>query len=394
MENFIYNTPTKVIFGQNTQMQVGSLIKEYKATKVLVHYGTGSVVKSGLIEQIYQSLNQAGLDYVSLGGVVPNPRLGLVYEGIELCKKEQVDFILAVGGGSVIDSAKAIGIALANPDIDIWDFYDARVNCEACLPIGCVLTIAAAGSEMSSSSVITKEEGMLKRGAHSEASRPKFSISNPELTYTLPPYQTASGCVDIMMHTMERYLVTTEVGELTDYIAIGLIKTMMKNAQILKADPLNYNARAEVMWAGSLSHNGLTGCGRTNRGDWATHQIEHELGGKYDCAHGAGLSALWGSWARYVLHNDPERFAKFAINALDCEDTGNNELTALAGVEKLEIFFTSIDMPISIKELGFAPTDEDIADMAEKCTYYGRRTVGTMQKLNAEDIKEIYKMAL
>ena len=294
MENFNYYTPTRVVFGRGTENQTGELVKQQGCRKVLVHYGGNSAKKSGLLDRIFRSLEEAGIDYVSLGGVVPNPRLSLVYEGIELCKKKQVDFILAVGGGSVIDSAKAIGYGMANEG-DVWDFYEGKRQATACMPIGAVLTISAAGSEMSNSSVITNENGWLKRGYNTDYCRPKFAVMNPELTMTLPKYQTASGCVDIMMHTMERYFNQSDNMELTDGFSEHLIRTVMKNAKILMEHPDDYNARAEVMWAGSLSHNGLMGCG-TDGGDWASHQLEHELGGMFDVAHGAGLAAVWSSW--------------------------------------------------------------------------------------------------
>lgn len=391
MENFNYYTPTKVVFGKGTEQQVGELIKAYHCNKVLVHYGSGSVKRTGLLDRIYQSLDEAGISYVSLGGVVPNPHLSLVYEGIELCRKEGVDFILAVGGGSVIDSAKAIGYGMTNEG-DVWDFYDRKRTAAACLPIGTVLTIAAAGSEMSNSSVITKEEGWIKRGYGSDYSRPKFAVMNPELTMTLPQYQTASGCVDIMMHTMERYLNHVDNMELTDGISEHLIRTVMKHARILMDDPENYEARAEVMWAGSLSHNGLTGCG-TDGGDWATHQLEHELGGMYDVAHGAGLAAVWGSWARYVVEERPERFAKFAVNVMGVEACGDAMQTALKGIEAMEEFYRSIKMPTNLKELGVEPSEEDMRELARKCSFDGKREIGCVKKLNAEDMYRIYQMA-
>lgn len=391
MENFNYYTPTKVVFGRGTENQVGTLVKECNCSKVLVHYGSGSVKRTGLLDRIYQSLDAAGISYVSLGGVVPNPHLSLVYEGIELCRKEGVDFILAVGGGSVIDSAKAIGYGMTNEG-DVWDFYDRKRTASACLPIGTVLTIAAAGSEMSNSSVITKEEGWIKRGYSSDYSRPKFAVMNPELTMTLPQYQTESGCVDIMMHTMERYLNCVDNMELTDGISEHLIRTVMKNAKILLDDPKNYEARAEVMWAGSLSHNGLTGCG-TDGGDWTTHQLEHELGGMYDVAHGAGLAAVWGSWARYVVGERPERFAKFAVNVMGVESSGDVMQTALKGIEAVEEFYRSVKMPTNLKELGVVPTEEEMLELARKCSFDGTRELGSVKKLNQEDMYRIYQMA-
>lgn len=299
-----------------------------------------------------------------------------------------MDFILAVGGGSVIDSAKAIGYGVANEG-DVWDFYARKRTAKGCLPLGVVLTIAAAGSEMSDSSVITKEEGWIKRGYSSNYVRPKFAVMNPELTMTLPAFQTESGCVDIMMHTMERYLNQAENMELTDGISECLLRTVMKNAKILLEHPMDYEARAEVMWAGSLSHNGLTGCG-TDGGDWASHQLEHELGGMYDVAHGAGLAAVWGSWARYVMDARPERFARFAVRVMRVEDTGNVKETAEKGIEAMEEFYRSIHMPTNLKELGIEPTDEEIRELARKCSFDGNRTIGCVKKLDQEDIYQIY----
>ena len=391
MGNFQYYTPTKIVFGRGAEEQTGQLAAEQGCKKVLVHYGGGSVVRSGLLERICRSLDAAGISYVSLGGVVPNPRLSLVYEGIRLARKEQVDFILAVGGGSVIDSAKAIGYGVANEG-DVWDFYEKRRTAKACLPIGVVLTIAAAGSEMSDSSVITKEEGWLKRGYSSNYARARFAVMNPELTMTLPKYQTASGCVDIMMHTMERYFNRSENMEMTDGISEHLIRTVMKNAKILMNEPDNYQARAEVMWAGSLSHNGLTGCG-TGGGDWASHQLEHELGGMFDVAHGAGLAAVWGSWARYVMDAEPERFAKFAVNVMGVEPEAEKLKTAQKGIEAMEDFYHALDMPVCIGDMGIELTEEQMRELAEKCSHFGKRTIGCIKKLDQEDMYQIYKEA-
>ncbi len=391
MENFNYYAPTRVVFGKGTELQAGELVRECGCRKVLVHYGSGSVKRSGLLDRIYEALEKAEVDYVTLGGVVPNPRLSLVYQGIELCKKESVDFILAVGGGSAIDSAKAIGYGVANEG-DVWDFYARKRKAKGCLPLGVVLTIAAAGSEMSDSSVITNEEGWIKRGYSSNYVRPKFAVMNPELTMTLPAYQTESGCVDIMMHTMERYLNQADNMELTDGFSEHLVRTVMKNAKILLKNPRDYDARAEVMWAGSLSHNGLTGCG-TDGGDWASHQLEHELGGMYDVAHGAGLAAVWGSWARYVMDARPERFVQFAVRVMGVEDTGNALETARKGIEAMEEFYRSIEMPTNLKELGIEPTEEDIRELARKCSFDGGRTIGCVKKLDQEDIYRIYMQA-
>lgn len=392
MQNFNYYAPTRVVFGKGTENEVGKLIKEQNCKKVLVHYGGGSVIRSGLLDRVYTSLGAEGIAYTTLGEVVPNPRLSKVREGIELCQREGVDFILAVGGGSVIDSSKAIGYGLTNEG-DVWDFYAKKRTASACLPIGTILTISAAGSEMSDSSVITNEDGWIKRGYSSNYCRCKFAILNPELTYTLPDYQTQSGCVDIMMHTMERYLNHSTNMEMTDGISEALIRTVMKSSRILKQDPTNYEARAEVMWAGSLSHNGLTGCG-TDGGDWASHQLEHELGGMFDVAHGAGLAAVWGSWARYVYKDRANRFAKLAENVLMVPHDDNLEKTALAGIEAMEDYYRSVDMPTSLRELGIEPTEEQIQELADKCSFQNTRTIGKVKVLNREDIAKIYRMAL
>ena len=323
MNNFDYYAPTKVVFGKDTEKETGRLVKEQGASSVLVHFGGKSAIASGLLDRVCQSLKEEGIAYETLGGVVPNPRLSKVREGIALCREKKIDFILAVGGGSVIDSAKAIGYGVANEG-DVWDFYAKKRVPTACLPIGAVLTIAAAGSEMSNSSVITNEDGGLKRGCNTDLCRCRFAVMNPELTYTLPDYQTQCGCTDIMMHTMERYFNMSENMELTDGISEALIKTVMKHSKILKEHPDCYESRAEVMWASSLSHNGLTGCG-TDGGDWACHQLEHEIGGMFDVAHGAGLAAVWGSWARYVYKARPERFAKFARNIFDIQETDDEK---------------------------------------------------------------------
>lgn len=391
MINFEYYTPTKVVFGKDSEKRTGDLVKGFGAKKVLVHYGGQSARKSGLLDRICGSLEEAGVPFVTLGGVQPNPRLSLVREGMELCKKEGVDFLLAVGGGSVIDSAKAIGYGLYN-DCDPWLFYSRKAQAKGCLPVGVVLTIAAAGSEMSNASVITNEEGWLKRGYKSDYGRCKFAIMNPELTYTLSAYQTASGCTDILMHTMERYFSREPHTELTDSIAEALLRTVMNNAAILKKEPQNYDARAEIMWAGSLSHNGLTGCGTI--GDYASHQLEHELSGMFDVTHGAGLAAIWASWARYVYQEKVSKFEQFAINVMGISrDLGTPDEIALAGIRAMEDFFRSIDMPTSIPELGIELTDEQIKQLAWKCSFSGTRTIGGFKALNAEDVEKIYHMA-
>ncbi len=389
MFDFNYYAPTKVVFGRNAELKVADLIREFGGKKVLIHYGGGSVVRSGLLKRVTDALDAAGIAHVELGGAVPNPRLGLVYEGIELCKREGVDFLLGVGGGSAIDSAKAIGYGVANGG-DVWDFYDGKRKAEGCLPLGVVLTIAATGSEMSDSSVITKEDGLIKRGYSSDYGRAKFAIMNPELTMTLPDYQTACGCADIMMHTMERYFTNGGNMEITDSMAEALLRTVMANVEILVKDPKNYDARAEVMWAGSLSHNGLTGCGNDG-GDWMTHKLEHELGGLYDVAHGAGLTAVWGSWARYVYKNCLTRFVRFAVNVMGVEPAGADEEIALRGIEALEDFFRRIHMPTNLRELGVDATDEDLALMAHKCAVGVGGAKGSARLLDEADMLSIYR---
>ena len=392
MFGFSYYTPTKVVFGKKAELKTAELIREFGGRKVLVHFGGGSVVRSGLLKTVTDLLDEAGIPYVTLGGVVPNPRLSLVRKGIELCRKEGVDFLLAVGGGSVIDSAKAIGYGMTNEG-DVWDFYDYKRVPSACLPLGVILTIAATGSEMSDSSVITKEEGLVKRGYSSDFGRPKFAIMNPELTMTLPDYQTACGCADIMMHTMERYFTNGGNMELTDAIAEGLLRTVMANAEILVKNPSDYDARAEVMWAGSLSHNGLTGCGNDG-GDWMTHKLEHELSALYDVAHGAGLTAVWGSWARYVCGSCLPRFRRFAVNVMGIEEKGTDEEIALKGIEALEDFFRRIHMPVNLRELGVAATEEDLAGMAHKCAVGVDGAMGSARLLREEDMLAIFRASV
>lgn len=391
MFDFNYYTPTEVVFGKNVEEQTGKMVKKYGGNKVLLHYGSGSVIRSGLLDRIKKSLEEQEIAYVELGGVVPNPRLTKVYEGIELCRKENVDFLLAVGGGSVLDSAKAIGYGLVN-DGDVWDFYEHTRKASGCMPMGVVVTIAAAGSEMSSSSVITNEERGMKRGYNDDASRPKFAIMNPELTMTLPAYQTSSGCADILMHTQERYFTSGGNMELTDSLAEGLMRTVIANAKILMDQPDNYDARAEILWASSLSHNGLTGCG-IKAGDFVCHALEHEIGAMFDVAHGAGLAAVWGSWARYVYKDCLPRFVKFAKNVMLVDVAGSDEEIALAGIEALEDFYRAIDMPTNMRELGVEPTEEQIAVMAHGVALAKGEKFGSAKVLGEADAAEIYRMA-
>ena len=391
MINFVYYTPTKMVFGKDTQYEVGKLVKETGAKSVLVHYGSERVVRTGLISTVTKALEEEGIKYVVLGGVVPNPHLSKVREGIELGKANNVDLILAVGGGSVIDSSKAIAYGLGEPDKDVWELYRHERKAQKCLPVATILTIAAAGSEMSNSSVITNEITGEKRAYDDDIARPVFSILNPEFTVTLPDYQTMSGCTDMMMHTMERYFSTAGNMEITDAIAEALMRQVMKTARILHKDPTNYEARADAMWAGSLAHNGLTGCGTNS--DWATHLLEHELGGMFDVTHGAGLAALWPSWARYVHDNDMDRFVKFALNVMEVEKQPTDEETVEAGIRALENFYHEIGMPINMKELGIEPTDEQIDKLAESCARAAGGPLGCAKPLLKEDMVKIYKMA-
>ena len=392
MRDFVYHAPTEVVFGKQSEEKVATLVKKYGGHKVLVHYGGKSAQKSGLLDKICGLLRDGGVDFVCLGGVVPNPRLSLVHKGIDLCRKEGVDFILAVGGGSVIDSAKAIACGVPH-DGEVWDFYLGKASPKCYLPVACVLTIPAAGSEMSDSSVITNEDGDVKLGYSNQMSRCKFAIMNPVRTFTLPPYQTAAGVTDMIMHTMERYFSHDDDMDLTDAIAEALMRSMMENVFKVLADPEDYRARAQIMWGGSLAHNDLTGCGLT--GDWATHEIEHELSGMFDVTHGAGLAAIWPSWARYVYKENVSRFVRFAVNVLGIpQDFTDPEGTALKGIEAMERFYHAIGMPINIHELiGKEVTDEEIREMARKCTRGHQITQGSFKVLKAEDIEAIYKMA-
>ena len=392
MNDFLYYAPTRVVFGRGREKETGEQVKSFGGRKALVCYGGGSARRSGLLDRVLRSLDAAGVGHVELGGVVPNPRLSLVREGAALCRREGVDFLLAVGGGSVIDTCKAIGYALRY-DGDVWDFFEKKAVPADCAPIGCVLTIAAAGSEMSDSCVITNEDGWKKRGVSSDFARPRFAVLNPELTETLPPYQTASGCADIICHTMERYFSGPEDCEPTDSMAEGLLRAVMDAARRLVEDPADYDARGAVMWASSLSHNNLTGCGRGSGGrvgDWACHQLEHELSGMYDVTHGAGLAALWGAWSRYVMPAAPGRFARFARNVMGVGEAEEKK-AALAGIAAYEDFLRSIHMPVTLRELGLEEIDADA--LAWKCSFEGTRTIGSIKVLGQEDMKAIYLAA-
>ncbi len=389
MENFNFYSPTFFAFGKDRENEAGSLVKRFGGSKVLIHYGGGSVVKSGLLDRVKTSLDKESIPYVLLGGVKPNPRSGLVYEGIELCKKENIDFVLAVGGGSVIDSSKAIAAGTVY-DGDFWDFYMGK-RIEEALPVGTILTIAAAGSEGSPDSVITKEEGMFKRGASGDAIRPKFSILNPALTQTLPPYQTAAGITDILAHLHERYLTNSKEVEVTDRLIEGLMLTMIHEGPRVIANPNNYEARANIMWAGMMAHNNSCGVGRSQ--DWNSHNIEHELSALYDCAHGAGLAVTMPAVFKYVYKHDVMRFAKLATRVWGCQmDFDNPEATALAGITALENFLKGIGMPLNFAELG--AKEEDIPALVKALCYGDGRTgsISGFVTLDENDCTKIYQM--
>lgn len=389
MENFTFYSPTYFVFGKEEENNAGKYVKRFGGTKVLLHYGGGSVVRSGLLDRVKASLSAEHIPYVELGGVKPNPRSGLVYEGIELCRKEKVDFVLAIGGGSTIDSSKAIAAGTVYSE-DFWDFYQGKLVEEA-LPIGIILTISAAGSEGSADSVITNENGMYKRGATGEALRPTFSILNPALTQTLPPFQTACGITDIMAHLFERYFTNTQEVEVTDRMIEGLLLTMIHEGPRVIEDPNNYEARANIMWAGMMGHNNSCGVGRIQ--DWASHDIEHELSALYDCAHGAGLAVVFPAWMTYVYKHDVMRFAKLAVRVWGCQmDFANPERTALEGISALRRFWKSLGMPSNFAELG--AKEEDIPQMAHTACYGDGRTgtLGNFVKLHEEDVANIYRL--
>ncbi|MBQ8556090.1 MAG: iron-containing alcohol dehydrogenase [Clostridia bacterium] len=388
MDNFNFYSPTEFVFGKGREHEAGQLVKKYGGTKVLVHFGGGSAVKSGLLDRVKASLEAAELPYVALGGVKPNPRDTLAYEGIELCRREGVDFILCVGGGSVIDSAKAIaaGVPYAG---DFWDFYSGKAAIAGALPVGTVLTIAAAGSEGSGDTVVTQEATGLKRGAGSNHLRPRFSIMNPELTMTLPPYQTACGAADIMAHVFERYFTNTPEVEITDRLCEAVLCTMVKETPRVMADPMNYDARANIMWAGTVAHTNIVGVGRSQ--DWNSHNIEHELSGLYDCAHGAGLAVIMPAWMEFVMPHNPMRFAQMANRVWGCAmNFAHPEETAKAGIRCFRRFLHEIGLPINFAELGAKV--EDIPTLVEKLGLGDGKTGGFVQ-LSSEDVATIYHIA-
>lgn len=389
MENFIFYSPTEFLFGKKTEQKVGETLVRYGARKVLVVYGGGSIVRSGLLERVEKSLREAGLTYCLLSDVQPNPLDDKVYEGVELVKREGIDFLLPVGGGSVIDTAKAIA-AGALYEGDFWDFFIGRAEVERALPVGVILTIPAAGSEGSGNTVITRKESMAKLSVRTVyALRPRFAIMNPELTYTLPPYQTAAGIVDMMVHIMERYFSNTEECEVTDRLCEGTLKAIVHEANRVMRNPEDYQVRSNIMWAGTIAHNGTCGVGREE--DWASHFMEHELSALYDVTHGAGLAVIVPAWMEYLIEEKSDKLSQFAVRVMEVSPYVDRRETARVGVERLRQFFYNIGMPINFEELG--AKEKDIPVLVEKLHQNKGETIGFFKKLNAKDTEQIYRLA-
>ena len=389
MQGFTYLTPTEIVFGAGAENNTAAMVKKHDGTRVLIVYGEGSVVRSGLLDKMLKQLDDAGIPYLKRGGATPNPHLSFARAGVAAATDFGADFILAIGGGSAIDAAKAIAHGTANPGIDIWKFLLREEPVTKSLPVGVVLTISAAGSETSNSAVITNTEEGLKRGLLTDFNRPRFAIMNPELTYGLPKYQISCGIADIIMHTLDRYFSVeaneSKDNEMTDEIAEALLRVVIKNGRIIMDNPANYQAQSEIMWAGSLSHNGLTGLGRTM--DFSVHALAAELGGRFDAIHGATLTTMWGSWARYCLNVNPERFLRYAKNVWGVS-------TAEEGITKTEEYFTSIGMPINFTQLKIGvQTDEVLKELADSAVFYGKRVIGSFNPLDANGAYEVYKMA-
>lgn len=389
MHSFTFYSPTEVVFGPDTELQAAELVQKYGGSRVFVVYGGGSVQRSGLLERVTKVLTDAGLAVECYGGAKPNPTLEHARDGVRKAIDFGADLVLAIGGGSAIDTGKAVAHGAANPEQDIWNFWSREVPLERSMPVGAILTIPAAGSEMSNSSVLTNEEIGRKRGLSTDFNRPKFAIMNPELTYTLPDYQIGCGIVDIMMHTMERYFNPVE-NPLTDALAETLLRNVIEQGRTAMADHTDYTAMSELMWAGSLSHNGLTGLG--GQGDWSVHQLGHEISARFDLAHGASLAAVWGSWAGYVSEQRPARFARFARNVWGIQ-MDEERAAAEAGINATVDFFASLGMPTGFDSCIGLQTDEICADMAYRCAYEGTRTIGTLRVLGQADIEQIYLRA-
>ena len=390
MQNFTFYSPTEVVFGKGAELQTVREIRKYNGHRVLVVYGGSSAVKSGLLARIEEGLKSEGIEYELLGGVKPNPLLSFARKGVKQAIALGADFILAVGGGSVIDTAKGIAHGAANPDIDIWEFWCGR-EIEKSLPVGVVLTISAAGSETSNSAVLTNEETGEKRGLPSNFNRPKFAIMNPELTYSLPSFQIACGITDIMMHTLDRYFTPTEGNQLTDGIAEALLRTAIESGRTAMKNHRDYDAMSELMWCGSLSHNGLTGLGAA--ADFAPHKLSHELSGKFDVAHGAALSAVWGAWATYSWKEKPERFVRYADKIWGIQKE-KPEDAVKAGIDATVSYFKSLGMPACLTELGIGvQDDETLRGLAGRVTGNDAYTVGSFKAIHTEDAYNIYQLA-
>jgi alcohol dehydrogenase len=388
MENFIFQNPTKIIFGRGTENQAGKEVTQY-SKKILLHYGGESAKKIGLYSKVVASLRESKVEFVELPGVQPNPRLNLVREGIKVCRQEKINFILAVGGGSVIDSAKAIAAGVRY-DGDVWDFYTGKAVLKEALPIGTILTIPAAGSESSTGSVITNEDGWYKRPVNSEFLIPRFSILNPEWAFTLPKFQVACGAVDIIAHLLERYFTNTQNVEFTDRLIEATIKTIINNIYLVLAQPDLYDAWAEIMWAGTIAHNNLLNTGRV--GDWASHMIEHEVSGIYDVTHGAGLAVIFPAWMKYVYKHDINRFVQFAVRVWNVEQSfWSPEQTALAGIQRYEEFLKSIGMATTLSGLDIS--DDRLEEMADKGSNSDTQIIGNFKKLGKKDILNILRLA-
>ena len=391
MHSFEQYMPTKIVFGKEAELKAGTLAKEWQAKKVLLVYGGGSVVRSGLLGRVEAVLKAEGIEVEELGGVKPNPRMSLAKEGVKKAINSAADLVLAVGGGSCIDTAKAIAIAAAKPGTDLEEFWSGKVPIEKALPVGVVLTIAAAGSETSDSAVLTNEETGKKGGISTGLNRPKFAIMNPVLTYTLPKYQIACGVVDIMMHTLERYFIPNTRNQMTDEIAEGVLRVVIENGKKGLENPTDYDAMSEIMWAGSLSHNGLTGLGRAK--DFSVHKLGHALGAKYDKAHGATLSAVWGSWAEYVYKNDEERFAHYAKKVWGVEEEDVAK-AAKEGIRRTVEYFREIHMPTNLKELEIGEvSEEDLRELAMAATLNDTVKLSKIKELTAEDVYQIFRKA-
>lgn len=388
MKDFNYCAPTRVIFGKNTELEVGKALKNAGATRVLMQYGGGSIKKSGLYDRVVKAIRDEGIELFELGGVQPNPHLSLVRKAIEIVREQKIDYLLAVGGGSAIDSTKATAVG-AVYDGDVWDFYCGKAVPKKAMPVGVVLTIPAAGSEGSNSSVITNEDGWIKRGLGCDLTRPAFAIYNPELTYSLPAYQTAAGATDIMAHIMERYFTNEPDVDMTDRLCESVLKTIIRQAPVAVKEPDNYVARAEMMWASTVAHNDFLSCFRV--GDWSSHQLSHELSGMYDATHGAALAVAFPAWMTYVYKHDVQRFCRFAVEVMGVEmDFFHPEETALKGIAALRAFFKSIGMPTTLSELGVPEDKLDV--LADKVKRGADGTTGQFVKLTRNDCLKIYQL--